>query len=160
MSASSYATTVRMAALAQRETLYKAVIELEGALAAPGQGRVSEWTEEVIHRLRDLDAEFTAHIHVTEDPDGLYEEILELAPEHARAIELLRGEHEQIAYSIAASRVALADAIVDGGIDAEAAWIDLQRENGTAVLGRLVRHRQKGADLMWRAYQTDTGGRG
>ncbi len=155
-----HTTSARMTALAQRETLYHAILELEAALAAPGGGRAAAWTEEVIHHLRDLDAEFTAHIHITEDPDGLYEEILELAPEHTRAIELLRSEHEEIAYSIASSRVALADAAVPVGFDAESDWIDEQRAAGTSLLGRLVRHRQKGADLMWRAYTHDTGGRG
>jgi hypothetical protein len=32
------------------------------------------------------------------------------------------------------------------------------RRGGTALLGRLVKHRQRGADLVFEAYQTDIGG--
>jgi hypothetical protein len=32
------------------------------------------------------------------------------------------------------------------------------RKQGTNLLGRLVRHRQRGADLIYEAYQTDIGG--
>ena len=32
------------------------------------------------------------------------------------------------------------------------------REHGTTVLGRIVRHRQRGADLIYEAYATDIGG--
>jgi hypothetical protein len=32
------------------------------------------------------------------------------------------------------------------------------RAMGVALLGRLVRHRQAGADLVYEAYEADTGG--
>jgi hypothetical protein len=36
--------------------------------------------------------------------------------------------------------------------------VDTVRELGTALLDRLVRHRQHGADLIHEAYQVDIGG--
>jgi hypothetical protein len=36
--------------------------------------------------------------------------------------------------------------------------VDAVRERGTRLLGHLVRHRQRGADLIFEAYQTDIGG--
>jgi hypothetical protein len=34
------------------------------------------------------------------------------------------------------------------------------REEVTTLMGQLVRHRQKGADLVWEAYDVDLGGQG
>jgi len=36
--------------------------------------------------------------------------------------------------------------------------VDDARESGMTLLGRLVRHRQAGADLVYEAYQSDVGG--
>ena len=36
--------------------------------------------------------------------------------------------------------------------------VDRVRELGPALLGRLVRHRQRGSDLMFDAYDYDIGG--
>ncbi len=36
--------------------------------------------------------------------------------------------------------------------------VDGGRDRGTALLGRLSRHRQRGADLVFEAYQADFGG--
>jgi len=47
------------------------------------------------------------------------------------------------------ARVATSDVISD---------VDRVRDLGTALLGRLVRHRQRGSDLVYEAYQFDIGG--
>ena len=36
--------------------------------------------------------------------------------------------------------------------------VDAVRRDGTALLGRLVRHRQRGSDLVFEAYEFDIGG--
>jgi len=36
--------------------------------------------------------------------------------------------------------------------------VDSVRDLGTALLGRLVRHRQRGSDLVFEAYEVDIGG--
>ena len=36
--------------------------------------------------------------------------------------------------------------------------VDRVRGLGTALLGRLVRHRQRGSDLVFEAYEVDIGG--
>jgi hypothetical protein len=47
------------------------------------------------------------------------------------------------------ARVAAPDVVGD---------VDRVRDLGTALLGRLVRHRQRGADLVFEAYEFDIGG--
>jgi hypothetical protein len=36
--------------------------------------------------------------------------------------------------------------------------VDNVRDRGTALLGRLLRHRQRGSDLIYQAYTVDIGG--
>jgi len=43
---------------------------------------------------------------------------------------------------------------------AEEEWVDAQRDRLLALLGSLVRHRQRGADLVYEAYAVDIGGTG
>ncbi len=50
---------------------------------------------------------------------------------------------------------ALEDALA--GLDV-VADVDGVRSSGTALLGRLVRHRQRGSDLVLGAYEFDIGG--
>jgi hypothetical protein len=39
-----------------------------------------------------------------------------------------------------------------------AQYVDRVRELGTALLARLLRHRQRGSDLIYEAYQAEIGG--
>ena len=148
------AATARDTALEHREQVQRARVGLEGALAAPAPGRVADWARDVSARLHDLRGEFARHVEITEGPDGLYDEILSVAPAHARALDGLRAEHGVIGDAI---RDALAQLPAGpGGADPDT-WIAERREESTAVLGRLVRHRQRGADLTWRAYNVELG---
>jgi hypothetical protein len=36
--------------------------------------------------------------------------------------------------------------------------VDTVRDRGTALLGQLVRHRQRGSDLIYEAYSAEIGG--
>jgi hypothetical protein len=148
--ASAHSTAVE-----HRETIQRALGALEAALAAPAPQRLDQWGDVVARRLHDLRGEFARHVEITEGPDGLYDEILALAPGHARALDALRDEHVQIEASIRASLTALA-ARAEARGDPEA-WVAARREAGTSLMGRLVRHRQKGSDLTWRAYNEELG---
>jgi len=81
----------------------------------------------------------------------LAESILTGALRLANAVRALADEHEFIATDIAEA-IAATQAPV-GADDVEPI-----REQATGLLGRLVRHRQRGADLIYEAYATDIGG--
>ena len=128
------------------------MLVLEHALAAPMPVRAGEWAERVVESLRRLRAAFAEHIMVTEGPDGLYQDILGSTPRLACAVGRLHGEHVEMS--------AILDALVG-----EAATVDGSpervmglRERAYRLLGQLVRHRQRGADLVFEAYETDIGG--
>jgi len=133
-----------------RAELRESMNALEQALAAPAPGRLGAWTERVHVALVELVADFREHIDVTEGPDGLYRGLLTTAPRLSNAVARLTLQHTEIR-DIADDLLAC----VSGPkvIDA-----DRVRDLGTVLLGRLVRHRQRGSDLVYEAYQADIGG--
>ncbi|WP_262286550.1 hypothetical protein [Micromonospora sp. MA102] len=120
---------------------------LARALAsAPAEPR---WREHMVGRLGPVRRGFAEHVRLTEGPAGLYAELLHQAPRLDRGVRLLAGEHTAIAAAIAA----LQHAVRLPSVPAEEL-----REQARNLLRALDRHRQRGADLLWEAYQADLGG--
>lgn len=117
------------------------------ALAVPmGEPR---WRERLIHQLGPVRQGFAEHVRVTEGPTGLYAELLLQAPRLDRGVRQLTREHALIVAALAA----LQHAAVLPEVPAE----ELRSRVGE-LLRALHRHRQRGADLLWEAYQADLGG--
>ena len=136
---------------ARRAELRESMGRLERSLAAPASGRAVVWGEHVHDVLLQLATDFQEHIEVTEGADGLHQAILTGDLRLANAVNALAVEHSQIAAEVD-NLVAETEPPVTP-TDAE-----VVRDRGTNLLGRLVRHRQRGADLIYEAYQTDIGG--
>jgi hypothetical protein len=134
----------------QRAELRESMNALEQALAAPAPGRLGAWAQRVHVALVELSADLREHIDITEGPDGLYGGLLTTAPRLSNAIARLTREHAQIRDLV---DDLLARVSGPGVNDA-----DPVRDLGTALLGRLVRHRQRGSDLIYEAYDADIGG--
>jgi hypothetical protein len=136
------------AARAPRERLWGAVDALEAAIAAPAPGRIEAWRQLASTRLRDVSEAWAEHITTTEADDGLFAEIMGFAPRFAHAIERLRHEHETLRAAISASAVGLDAAVDESGVDAS-------RADLLDLLALLARHRHRGIDLVYDAYNTD-----
>ena len=98
----------------------------------------------------ELSADFREHIDITEGPSGLYRGLLTTAPRLSNTVARLTREHAQIR-----------DLVEDLQARASAPDVndvDHVRDLGMALLGRLVRHRQRGSDLVFEAYSVDIGG--
>ncbi|MEU5942620.1 hypothetical protein ABZ807_26400 [Micromonospora sp. NPDC047548] len=120
---------------------------LARALAVPpGEPR---WCERVIVHLAPVRRGFAEHVRITEGPAGLYAEVLAQAPRLHRGVRLLTREHAAIVAALAE----LQRAVERPGVCPE----ELCRRTDE-LLRALSRHRQRGADLLWQAYQTDLGG--
>ena len=87
------------------------------------------------------------------DTEGLYDEIAHRAPRLSGKIERLREEHPAMRDATTALIAKLASTPVGDAWPLDEARDDLQR-----LLGKIVRHRQLGADLVWEAYNLDIGG--
>jgi hypothetical protein len=138
---------------ARRAELRETLNLLEAALAAPARGREMVWGEAVHAALVMIADDFGAHVEVTEGPGGLHQAILAGDIRLANAVDALTDEHGQIAEEIAGL-------VADSQAPVTADDMDGLREQATRLLGHLVRHRQRGADLIYEAYATDVGGGG
>ena len=134
----------------RRADLYQAILALERAAARPAVEREKEWVAGVLEALAALQGEIADHIEITERPGGLYTEIVEAAPRLSGNVQRLRDEHPVMRDAAEALRARLASA--------DDVSIEETRDDIQHVLGRLVTHRQHGADLLWEAYNLDTGG--
>jgi hypothetical protein len=142
-------TSTLTAARTQREALQRAMVRLEGAAAAPARHREGPWEAIVTEALHEVRRALAEHVHVAEGPDGLFNEIRGLHP---------RFEHR--VHELAKDHIALADLIDRAASALQAADpldIDACREAVTILLTRLMRHRQRGLDLVYEAYQLDVG---
>ena len=93
------------------------------------------------------------HIDGTEKPGGLYEEIVGISPRLAGTVDRLRDEHPDTARRRGPdARQARA------GRDRWARVLEDARDDLQRLIGQVIRHRQKGADLVWEAYNVDIGG--
>lgn len=137
----------------RRADLHHALIEVEQTISRPATGREPDWSKDVLARLQDLAHTIEEHVEVTERPDGLYAEIGVRSPHLAGKVERLKEEHPEIRDATAALMARLEATPIGDAWPLAEARDDLQR-----LLGRIVRHRQLGADLVWEAYNLDIGG--
>jgi hypothetical protein len=135
----------------RRAELREAIGTLENSLAAPASGRAVVWGERVHDALGAIRYDFAEHIAVTEGPDGLHQAILAGDLRLANAVGGLTEEHAQIAAEIT-------ELVKDTEPPVTPPDVADVRERATNLLGRLIRHRQRGADLIYEAYATDIGG--
>lgn len=135
----------------RRAQLLAAINRLECALAVPAGD--PSWTTQVRAGIRTLSTAFEQHIAATEGPDGMYAEILRNAPRLSFAVNRLVVEHADTRASISA----LAE-LTDERSASDQDDIERIRDAGTNLLATLVRHRQRGADLVFEAYAHDIGG--
>lgn len=136
--------SARHEVLRRREELGEVLDDLERALLDEPDD-IETWRGNVRVAVDALHRQFVRHIEITEEPGGLYDEVLEIAPEHARSIDSLRNDHGEIAAELEALRL---DVAVEAATEHIVAI-------GQQLLDHLATHRQRGADLVWRAYQTD-----
>ena len=134
-----------------RAELRESMSALEDALAAPATADLSRWTQRVEAALVEVAGDFRAHVEITEGPNGLYVELLATSPRLAGPVDDLTRDHVLIGGQIDDLLSRVADPDVTAAVDGV-------RRSATALLGRIVRHRQRGSDLVFEAYEFDIGG--
>jgi hemerythrin-like domain-containing protein len=134
-----------------RSELLDAVAYLEQALTSARGHAV--WTEEIRDHLGRLRNDFLAHVRGAEGDSGLYRDIMRTSPRLAYRISRLSVEHDSISREID-EVLALARDVPDD----RDSWVDRVYQSARALLRRLSRHRQREADLIYEAYETDIGG--
>jgi hypothetical protein len=128
-----------------------AVLELEAAVAAPAQG--PGWVSGVGAGLQRLAEDLAAHASTEDGPGGLYRRVLADAPRLAGEVRRLRAEIDEISGLVTWLLAVVAAGPIAQGVD----WRLDVREDVNVILGRLLRHRQSDADLIYEAYTVDVG---
>ena len=134
----------------RRAEMRESMSALERALAAPVPDRPDAWAQHVHVALVGLSADFHEHVDITEGPCGLYRGLLETAPRLSHAVARLTHEHAHI-------RILVDDLLARAG-GLHGTDPEQVRDLGTTLLSQLVRHRQRGSDLIYDAYELDIGG--
>jgi hypothetical protein len=134
----------------RRAELRESMVALELALAGPAPRGQARWTERVHVALMELLSDLREHIDATEGRDGVYVDVLAGAPRLSGAVSRLTREHAQIRD--------LLEELLDRTIRPENVDVEEVRGLGTSLLGLLVRHRQRGSDLVYEAFDFDVGG--
>jgi hypothetical protein len=135
----------------RRAELGEAIAGVRAALAADAEPDPATWCARLHTSLVALDRDVAIHITVTEGPDGLHQAILAGDLRLANQVDALAAEHPPIAAEVAEVRVHTA-------APPDVTGIDSLREQVGAMIETLVRHRQRGADLVYEAFHTDIGG--
>ena len=135
---------------AHRAELRESVAAVDLALESP-IARGGAWRERVRAALAELAHDFDDHIDLTESPGGIYDRAKRSAPRLGGAIKRLLHEHREYREQIHGYLAVLEH----GG---QLADLPAFREELTALVGCLVRHRQAGGDLVYEAYSVDLGG--
>ena len=139
----------------RREALYEAVVGLEDALTTPvGDGhkwrlRVAMAVDHAARRIED-------HAEQTESKGGFLDKVLAEEPRLQRRVNQLKVDHERLEKEVDALQNAIS-LVDDAEVPEQATSI---RNQAIELLGHLTRHRQRGADLIYEAYQVDIGGTG
>jgi hypothetical protein len=137
----------------RRAELREALGDLEQALAAPAAGRAEDWGKAVSVALDQIGADWKTHVQVTEGPGGLHHAIRTASFRLIKAVEALTEEH-------AAITVEIDELVAQAEQPCDADAVETIRDSATRLLGHIIKHRQRGADLIYEAYQTDIGGDG
>ncbi|MBC9820647.1 hemerythrin domain-containing protein [Terrabacter sp. MAHUQ-38] len=135
-----------------RSELRESVAAVDLALESP-IARGGMWRERVRAALAELAHDFDDHVALTESSGGIYDRARRSAPRLSARVDRLLREHRELREAIHGYLAVLEH----GGTMAD---LPVFREELTVLMGRLVRHRQKGGDLVYEAYDVDLGGSG
>jgi hypothetical protein len=143
----------------RRAELLESINSLEQALAAPVPSGPIQWVQNVSAALLGLSGDFRDHVVLTEGPTGLYTRVNRTSPRLSHQVERLIQDHKSLTelMSELLTLVGKAAGSFARG-DSMRSDVDEVRERGTALISALVRHRQRGSDLMYEGYSVDIGG--
>jgi hypothetical protein len=102
----------------------------------------------VSHAMAQLKAAFAAHVQETEGPCGFYAEVLDDAPRLAPYLNTLVGDHRSVWTALDQLEGRLTEAHPPEAV----------RRDADRLIREVWQHRQRGADLLHEAYETDLGG--
>lgn len=143
----------------RRAELLESINALEQALAAPAPSVQMRWVRGVSDALLELSSDFHDHVELTEGADGLYARVNRTSPRLAHQVQRLTQDHATLSELISELLTVVGKAAgTFARGDSMLTTLDEVRDRGTILIAALVRHRQRGSDLMYEGYSVDIGG--
>lgn len=139
----------------RREALLRAAIGLEDALASP-LGDQHRWCLRVSMATDHATMRIDEHISQTEGCGNILEEIRTRAPRLDQRVSQMLLDHEHLEKAAHSLRTAVSQLEFVEDRDWEKAAVDV-RQKAVDMMGLIARHRQRGSDLVYEAYQVDLG---
>lgn len=139
----------------RRQSLYHATLALEAAVSSP-TGDLALWRTRVSAATPELHDCILAHVAESEQPGKFLDSITAHAPHLISAAKKLTLGHHDLNMNV----TDLVDQIGALSPTAEHAAAEGIRSDALALMGALVRHRQRGTDLVYLAYGEDLGSGG
>ena len=141
--------------VSRREALLRATVGLEDALAGPvGDGET--WRLRVAMAVDHAVARVEEHVAQTEGPGSILDDVLQLAPRLSRRIDQMLHDHERLQKSGHTLSVSVAELEQLTGDELKERAIEVRNE-AVDMMGQITRHRQRGSDLIYEAYNVDLG---
>ncbi|WP_432831396.1 hypothetical protein [Dactylosporangium sp. CA-092794] len=108
------------------------------------------WRPAVSRAVAELKAAFAEHVEATEGPAGLYAGVILDAPRLAPYLDDLVGDHRSVWTAL--------DELEGRLAEPREAGAEAVRRHAARLIHEVWQHRQRGADLLYEAYETDLGG--
>jgi len=132
----------------RRDRLYEAILDLERALAVPAGGHPREWADATGAAVDRLGTVLESHVADTEADGGFFDDVRDHAPQLLHAVEQIQAEHGPLIEATAVVSARLGGVVGDADVD------DV-RDEAVELIRRLLRHRQRGVELVYDAYSVD-----
>jgi hypothetical protein len=143
----------------RRAELLESINALEQALAAPVPSGQIRWVQGVSDALLELSGDFHEHVEITEGPAGLYARVNRSSPRLSHQVLRLTQDHATLTGLVSELLTVVGQAAgTFARGDSMLVALDEVRDRGTILIAALVRHRQRGSDLMYEGYSVDIGG--
>lgn len=133
-----------------RSQLKRTLIALEAVLARPIGDDPGAWTAAVRQRVADMQGAFDNHVRVHEGPDSFHADVVSSQPHLAPHVAALQRDHHRLSILLLA--------LTELTQNHPAPQVHDVRAMGTDLIHQFARHRQRGADLVWEAFNFDVGG--
>ena len=134
----------------ERAELGHSMAALESALDEPEDAAVSR--RRVRAALTELAHDLQAHVELSESAHGIYAELRNTAPRLSTRVDAQLAEHPEMLAEVDRLLAERDDGLPDEEAVAE------HRAAVMALLQTLARHRRRGADLLYEAWDVDLGG--
>ena len=144
---------IREGARRRRRPLREASSALELAVSAPGSTG-PKWRSSVLTRINEVCVALEDHIVEVEGSGGFADDISAHAPRLIGMMNALNEEHDELRQMVVQLREVVGRKTDKLSKDKVAAV----RKKVQSWLGRIARHQQKGADIVYEAYNVDIGG--